>query len=97
VARTVTVEVTPENVALLNQARNTGRLSLSLRGTRDETVTGPVSVDQTALVGVKETPVEVKEEAVPTVVVRRGVDAQQVPTGAEAPAAAPEEVPAETQ
>ena len=47
----VIVQVTPEEVALLTQAQNSGQLTLALVGTGDVTVTGPVTVDNTALTG----------------------------------------------
>lgn len=48
IARTVTVEVTPRQVATLVQAQGTGSLSLSLVGAGDETLADPVQIDQTA-------------------------------------------------
>lgn len=51
VARTVTVEVSPQQVAALAQAQATGRLSLSLVGADDEVVSGEVAVDQRQLLG----------------------------------------------
>ncbi len=59
VARTVTVEVNPTEVARLAQAQTTGRLSLSLVGADDQVVSEGVSVDQRGLLGI-----EVKEAAV---------------------------------
>ena len=47
----VVVQVTPEEVALLTQAQNSGMLTLSLVGTGDVTETGPVTVDNSALTG----------------------------------------------
>lgn len=47
----VVVQVTPEEVALLTQAQNSGRLTLSLVGAGDVAVTGPVTVDNSALTG----------------------------------------------
>ncbi|MEO1536613.1 MAG: Flp pilus assembly protein CpaB [Pseudomonadota bacterium] len=52
VARTVTVEVNPQEVARLAQAQATGRLSLSLVGADDEIVSEDVSVDQKGLLGI---------------------------------------------
>ncbi|MDE9451881.1 Flp pilus assembly protein CpaB [Aliiroseovarius sp. Z3] len=46
IARTITVEVTPRQVAALAQAQSSGRLSLALVGTQDETVTSSVEVGQ---------------------------------------------------
>ncbi len=55
VARTVTVEVNPTEVAKLAQAQATGRLSLSLVGADDQVVSNEVSVNQRDLLGIEET------------------------------------------
>ena len=52
VARTVTVQATPVQVASLAQAQATGNLTLSLVGAHDDTVTDPVQVDQERLLGI---------------------------------------------
>ncbi len=62
IARTVTVQVSPEDVAALAQAQATGDLSLSLVGAGDATVLGGISIDQRTLLGVPEE-VIVEEEA----------------------------------
>lgn len=54
VARTVTVEITPSQVASLAQAQSTGRLSLSLVGVDDGTVAEFVEVDQRELLNIEE-------------------------------------------
>lgn len=54
VARTVTVQITPQDVALLAQAQTTGKLSLSLVGEGDDTVSGEIQVDQRQLLGISE-------------------------------------------
>ncbi len=54
IARTVTVQVSPEDVAALAQAQATGDLSLSLVGAGDATVLGGISIDQRTLLGVVE-------------------------------------------
>ena len=54
VARTVTVEVNPQQVAALAQAQATGRLSLSLVGADDNIVSDTVEVDQRQLLGIQE-------------------------------------------
>ena len=61
VARTVTVEASPEQVALLAQAQSTGRLSLSLVGADDEIISDVVEVDQRQLLGIEEAAPEVQE------------------------------------
>lgn len=54
VARTVTVEVNPAQVASLAQAQATGRLSLSLVGAEDATVSSAVEVDLGDVLGIEE-------------------------------------------
>jgi pilus assembly protein CpaB len=75
VARTVTVEVSPQQAANLAQAQNSGRLSLALVGAADTTVASAIQVDQRSLLGIQEI---VREEAqverVCTVRTRRGAD-----------------------
>lgn len=51
VANTVTVEVSPQVVAQLTQAQQTGRLTLSLRGVEDLTLTGALEVDSNDISG----------------------------------------------
>jgi pilus assembly protein CpaB len=80
VARTVTVEATPQQVAALAQAQSTGRLSLSLVGAADETVAKAIDVDQRTLLGVEEARVvEAPVEKVCTIKTRRGADIVEVP------------------
>jgi len=50
-ARTVTVEVSPQQVASLAQAQNSGKLSLSLVGIADDIVASVEEVDQNRLLG----------------------------------------------
>jgi pilus assembly protein CpaB len=80
VARTVTVEVSPEEVARLAQAQATGRLALSLVGT-DEAVASAVEVDTRGLLGIEEAPqvVAVPVEEVCTVRTRKGGEAVEIP------------------
>lgn len=54
VARTVTVEVNPEQVASLAQAQATGRLSLSLVGADDISISSAVEVDLSDVLGIEE-------------------------------------------
>ena len=51
VARTVTVQVSPDIVANLVQFQASGNLSLSLRGRSDTTTAGSVEVDTNSLIG----------------------------------------------
>ena len=82
IARTVTVAVSPNQVASLAQAQSTGRLSLSLVGASDDTkVVKNIEVDQRALLGIVETaaaPEEV-EEKVCTIRTRRGAEVVNLP------------------
>jgi len=64
IARTVTVAISPQQVASLAQAQSTGRLSLSLVGAGDDTIASAVEVDQRTLLGIEE-----EEEVVEEVVV----------------------------
>lgn len=80
VARTVTVEATPTEVAGLAQAQSTGRLSLSLVGAEDDTVAGQVEVDQKSLLGiVEEQVVEVEKEETCSIRTRRGSEVVDIP------------------
>lgn len=54
IAKTVTVEVNPRQVALLAQAQATGRLSLSLVGADEQVVSEGVQVNQRELLGIEE-------------------------------------------
>ena len=63
VARTITVRVTPQQVAALAQAQSTGELSLALVGTNDDTDVGQVAMDQTALLGLTPRPEPTVERA----------------------------------
>jgi pilus assembly protein CpaB len=80
VARTVTVEVTPQQVANLTQAQATGRLTLSLVGADDQVVAKAFDVDQQKLLGiVAEEVIEEKAPEVCTVRTRRGADVIETP------------------
>jgi pilus assembly protein CpaB len=82
IARTVTVEATPQEVAALAQAQSTGSLSLSLVGAEDNSVAEVVQVDQRSLLGIVEKEKEVVvEEEVCTTKIRRGAEVmeQQIP------------------
>ncbi|ROT98972.1 Flp pilus assembly protein CpaB [Histidinibacterium lentulum] len=81
IARTVTVEVTPQQVAALAQAQSTGRLSLSLVGAQDDTVAEAVQVDQRRLLGIPEQQTVVQEtpEEVCTIRTNRGGQVTEIP------------------
>ena len=54
IARTVTIEGTPQQVAALALAQQTGALTLSLVGTNDQEQIGAVEIDRNALLGIQE-------------------------------------------
>ncbi|SDN48274.1 pilus assembly protein CpaB [Lutimaribacter pacificus] len=81
IARTVTVAVRPEQVASLALAQTTGRLSLALVGTDDDTVSEAIEIDQAKLLGLAAAPVveqEAKKE-VCTIRTRRGAEVVEIP------------------
>ena len=82
VARTVTVQVNPQQVAALAQAQTTGALSLSLVGSGDVTVATAIEVNQQTLLGVEiaEPVVEVVAPVaqVCTVRTRRGAEVVEI-------------------
>lgn len=81
IARTVTVEVTPEQVAALAQAQSTGKLSLSLLGREDDTIASAIEVNQASLLGIAPAleiaPIAV--EQVCTIKTRRGAEVVNIP------------------
>lgn len=81
IARTVTVQVTPDQVAALAQAQATGNLSLSLVGREDDTVAGAIEVDQASLLGLTRAAPErpPETERVCTIRTRRGADVVEIP------------------
>jgi len=78
IARTVTVEATPQQVARLAQAQATGRLALSLVGANDETLVSNIEVDSRALLG-RQAPVAAERERVCTVRTRKGAEIIEMP------------------
>jgi pilus assembly protein CpaB len=66
-ARTVTVEVSPEQVAALALAQNSGRLTLSLVGTGDTVAVGAVEIDRNKLLGISDAPAPAPAAAAPKV------------------------------
>ncbi|WP_322889858.1 MULTISPECIES: Flp pilus assembly protein CpaB [unclassified Yoonia] len=80
--QSVVLQVSPEDVALLTQAQNSGRLSLALVGAGDITETGPVTIDNSALTGEQDIVIEeapVVEEARRCFVTQRsGTESVQV-------------------
>jgi len=80
IARTVTVQVTPDQVAALAQAQATGNLSLSLVGREDDTIAGVIEVDQASLLGLtRQAPAEIAQAAeVCTIRTRRGAEVVEI-------------------
>ncbi len=81
IARTVTVEATPLQVAALAQAQATGKLSLALVGINDTgEVSESVEVDSRDLLGIEEQQfVEVERPKVCTIRTRRGSEIIETP------------------
>ncbi|MFD2739189.1 Flp pilus assembly protein CpaB [Sulfitobacter aestuarii] len=81
IARTVTVAVSPAQVAALAQAQSTGRLSLALVGVGDDTIADAIEVDQRSLLGIaaQEAKVEAPREKVCTIRTRRGAEVAELP------------------
>lgn len=81
IARTVTVAVSPQQVAALAQAQSTGNLSLSLVGAEDDTIASAIEVDQRSLLGIaaEEVKAEVAKEKVCTIRTRRGAEVVELP------------------
>ncbi|MEM6888694.1 MAG: Flp pilus assembly protein CpaB [Pseudomonadota bacterium] len=81
IARTVTVEASPADVAALAQAQSTGSLSLSLVGAGDDTELAEIEVDQVSLLGLEvAAPVRAAPQArVCTIRTRRGAETVNVP------------------
>jgi pilus assembly protein CpaB len=80
IARTVTVEVSPEQVGRLAQAQATGKLTLSLVGNNDTAEVGEIEVDNNALLGIEaQEIVEVEQEEVCTIRTRKGGEVVEIP------------------
>jgi pilus assembly protein CpaB len=82
IARNVTVEATPQQVAALAQAQTTGRLSLALVGVSDEGAAAEVAeMNQRSLLGIQvEEPVEAAPEPERcTIRTRRGGEVVEIP------------------
>lgn len=81
IARTVTVEITPQQVAALAQAQSSGRLSLSLVGRDDDTVISGVEIDQKTLLGIEAAAqiVAAPEARICTVRTRKGAEIIEMP------------------
>lgn len=82
IARTVTVQASPQDVASLAQAQRTGVLSLALVGASDDTLAGAIQVDQNQLLGIVEEEVVIEKaevEEVCTIRTRKGAEVVEIP------------------
>ncbi|WP_372571290.1 Flp pilus assembly protein CpaB [Ruegeria jejuensis] len=81
IARTVTVAARPEQIAILAQGQNTGKLTLALVGATDDTVASTVEVNKRALLGLgdREAAPEVQQKKVCTIRNRRGAEVIEIP------------------
>lgn len=76
VARTVTLQVSPDIVAILVQFQSSGKLTLSLRGVEDVSTAGPIEVNTNTLIGNEIIAIEEERKCYRTE--RRGVEAVQI-------------------
>lgn len=80
IARTITVEASPQQVASLAQAQSSGRLTLALVGAQDDTISQAVEVNQSSLLGIQaEVIEEIEEEEICTIKTRRGAEVIEIP------------------
>lgn len=80
IARTVTVEATQKQVAVLAQAQATGRLALSLVGNRESSMNGHVEADASSILGQQPVAPQAKPKPkVCTITQRSGSKVIQVP------------------
>jgi pilus assembly protein CpaB len=79
IARTVTAEVTPEQVAALTLAQSTGRLTLSLVGLQNTSELGPIEVDRNSMLGIQpEAVTKIEAPKVCTIRNRKGTEVVEV-------------------
>ncbi|BAQ68939.1 Flp pilus assembly protein CpaB [Rhodovulum sulfidophilum] len=79
IARTVTVEVSPQQVAALAQAQSIGRLSLSLVGATDDVLAEAVEIDHKTLLGIEDAPdAPPEEKRICTIRTRRGSEVMEI-------------------
>lgn len=80
IARTVTVEVSPTQVAALTLANSTGQLNLALVGTNNTDVVANIEINTDQLLGIKEEVIVPVEAArVCTIRTRKGADVIETP------------------
>ncbi|WP_323042650.1 Flp pilus assembly protein CpaB [Gemmobacter sp.] len=79
-AKSVTVAVSPQQVARLAQAQMTGRLAMSLVGVSDDTTAAAADVDKRGLLGIIQQEVAPVEAAkVCTIRTRKGAEVVEIP------------------
>ncbi|OOY15197.1 Flp pilus assembly protein CpaB [Thioclava sp. DLFJ4-1] len=80
IARSVTAEVSPEQVAALTLAQNTGRLTLSLVGLDNSAQLGQIEINRDELLGIQKDEVKKVEKAeVCTIKTRKGTEVIETP------------------
>lgn len=79
IARTITVELTPQQVGRMAQAQMTGRLAMALVGAADDTQATAIDVNKRDLLGIEDKPVEVHETRVCTIRTRKGGEVVEIP------------------
>ncbi len=80
IARTVTVEVSPTQVAALTLANSTGQLNLALVGTNNTDMVANIEINTDQLLGIKEEVIVPVEAArVCTIRTRKGADVIETP------------------
>lgn len=80
IARTITVEISPQQVASLAQAQTSGRLSLALVGSDDDTLALASEVDQRSLLGLQAPTIQTRQpDRVCIVKTRKGAEVVDIP------------------
>ncbi len=80
IARSVTAEVSPEQVAALTLAQNTGRLTLSLVGLENSAQLGQIEINRDELLGIqKQEAKKVEKAQVCTIKTRKGTEVVETP------------------
>lgn len=77
--RSVTVEVSPEQVAELTLAQSTGKLNLSLVGLLDTSAPGAIEVNRNDLLGIRALPAAPQAARTCTIRTRKGGDVVETP------------------
>jgi pilus assembly protein CpaB len=79
IARTVTAEISPQDVAALTLAQSTGNLTLSLVGLDETTVASAIEIDRDTLLGIEQAAeVQVEQKQICTIRNRKGGELVEV-------------------